>query len=83
MGYFSNGDEGRRYANQFCDRCVHDSEDAGCPVMNLHRLYNSEGAKDDGHFLHMLIPLSADGVDNEQCKMFIERMEPSGAANHD
>ena len=77
MGYFSNGIEGLDYQDKWCDRCVHDVE-MRCPVWNLHLLYNGDGANNDDHFLHDLIPLSKDGLSNEQCRMFIERVELAG-----
>lgn len=75
MGYFSNGIEGVGYREKWCDRCIHDNDAAGiyCPVWTLHLAHNYEGANDKGHFLHSLIPQSADGLSNERCTMFIDR----------
>jgi hypothetical protein len=75
MGYFSNGTEGMDYEARYCQRCVHygPDEGPGCPVWLLHLVHNYDGANDPGSFLHTLIPLSKDGLSNEQCKMFIPR----------
>lgn len=75
MGYFSNGTEGDLYEEEYCDRCVHQDEDVGCPIMDLHFIHNFEGAEAKDHFLHSLIPLSEDGY-NEQCRLFWERDVP-------
>ena len=75
MGYFSNGTEGRLYQERFCDRCIHDNpqKDIYCPIWNLHLLHNSQECNKPDSFLHALIPLSADKLDNERCKMFVDR----------
>ncbi len=73
MGYFSNGTEGRMYEAEVCDKCIHyPHEDVGCPVMELHMLYNYEqhDNKDIANCLDTLIPRSKDGLSNEQCLMF-------------
>jgi hypothetical protein len=77
MGYFSNGTEGEIYYETWCARCVHDDPDKEqyCPIWNLHLQHNYKGANDDSHFLHQLIPLSEDGLYNEQCRLFFERPE--------
>lgn len=78
MGYFSSGTEGLDYEERYCSRCVHSDWGKGedeahwCPVMLLHQLHNYEEANKDDSFLHTLIPLNANG-DNEQCAMFYER----------
>ena len=49
MAYFSNGTEGLMYQEKYCERCkywVRDIDkigsDLGCPVWQLHELYNGE-----------------------------------------
>lgn len=73
MGYFSNGTEGDLYEDRYCRRCVHrDGADGqGCPVWSAHLFYNYDEANNDKSILHQLIPLTADGLGNEQCRMFI------------
>ena len=65
MGYFSNGTEGDMYRDQYCFSCTHWKEDdslrgEGCPVMDLHFLYNHDQLKPGGEsikaMLSMLIP---------------------------
>lgn len=73
MGYFSNGSEGHDYEARYCRRCVHgDGDGAGyCAVWLAHLLLNYEACNDRSSPLHLLIPRS--GIENEQCRMFIER----------
>ena len=78
MGYFSNGSEHGFYTAKLCDRCVHGTDQGkGCPVMNLHWMWNydqcgdSEDAKTKEFGLSMFIPRSENG-DNEECRMFVE-----------
>jgi hypothetical protein len=73
MGYFSNGTEGMAYFEHYCARCIHDSDDDPCPIWTAHLLYNYDDCNDEGSILHMLIPRSADKLDNEMCRMFVER----------
>ena len=61
------------YQTQYCERCVHDIKQ-DCAVWLVHLMYNSDGANNDGHILHALIPRSKDGLTNEQCKMFIPKI---------
>lgn len=72
MGYFSNGTEGELYQEHFCDRCVHDVN-GDCPVWAAHLIHNYDECNKPDSALHMLIPRSKDGLDNERCRMFIER----------
>lgn len=71
MAYFSNGTEGMMYEDEFCSRCIHYSEDEGCPVWNAHLLYSYRDCNDETSILHFLIPRSKNGLTNEQCKMFV------------
>lgn len=73
MGYFSNGESGRAYQEQYCHRCVHwppNPDDGGCSVWLLHMIRNYEDCNDDSSPLHTLIPRSKDGLSNERCTMF-------------
>lgn len=81
MGYFSNGTEGDMYEAKYCNRCRHEDDEKGCPVMLLHVIWNYEvcNPKTDEHkamhdVLEMLIPRGKDGF-NDQCSMFIAREE--------
>lgn len=84
MGYFSNGTEGCSYAEQYCDRCIHQGSDdgPGCPVWLLHLEWNYDAcnggepnATADEKLKHkaltLLIPLDEKGC-NQQCTMFVE-----------
>ena len=72
MAYFSNGEEGRIYHEQWCLKCLHwqGLDDLHiCPVWDLHVTYNRDGANNKEHFLHRLIPMK-DGYATK-CEMFI------------
>lgn len=71
MGYFSNGTEGMDYQRRYCDRCVHDINQ-DCPVWLLHQIHNSAECNKPDSFLHVLIPITKDGLYNDQCKLFRE-----------
>lgn len=69
MGYFSNGTEGMSYEEHYCCRCLHQD---GCTVWLAHMLHNYKECNNENSILHLLIPLSKGGLDNEQCTMFLE-----------
>lgn len=78
MGYFANGIEGANYLEKYCYRCIHwedkqDGRGVGCPVMDLHFMYNYEECNNADSFLHTFIPRN--GIYNEQCLMFIPSAE--------
>lgn len=78
MGYFPNSDAGLFYEAKYCARCIHydpDMENEGCAVMLAHLIHGYDECNDDDSILHILIPRSKDGLDNEQCKMFVEKKE--------
>lgn len=72
MGYFSSGTDGECYREAWCDRCLHDRGPQGCAVWTAHELRNYDECNNDESILHMLIPLSEDGLSNEQCLMFVD-----------
>lgn len=72
MGYFSNGEEGRWYKAEYCDRCIH-GDNHDCVVWFAHLLHNSKDCDNENSILHLLIPISSNGLTNEQCKMFIRK----------
>jgi hypothetical protein len=75
--YFSNGTEAMLYEGQFCEKCLHYSDETGCPVLNAHWIAASDK---DAKFhindsparmvLDTFIPRDADGV-NQACTMFL------------
>ncbi|MGI9485425.1 MAG: hypothetical protein ACR2RF_05995 [Geminicoccaceae bacterium] len=84
MGYFSNGTEGMAYEARYCDRCIHQNGpdgNGGCQVWLLHMLHNYEECNKEDSFLHILIPLTKDGLGNEQCTMFIDKLGETSEAD--
>lgn len=77
MGYFANGSEGSGYEEEYCDKCIHNTGEMGCPIWGLHLLFNYDQNKKtpEGEaiavVLDTLIPRSKDDLDNEQCSMFV------------
>lgn len=71
MGYFSNGTEGAMYEEQYCARCVHNTDGPGCAVLAAHMLFNYQDCNNPDSILHMLIPRTKGGLGNDQCRMFI------------
>lgn len=76
MAYFPNGTSGDWYEQEYCSRCVHGKwlHDATgdvpmCAVMTAHLIHNYDECNKPGSILHILIPRN--GIDNEQCKMFL------------
>ena len=72
MGYFSNGTEGDLYEAQYCARCLHGQGPDGnaCAVWALHLDENYNA--DTFDLLDALIPRSADGLKNLECRMFVD-----------
>lgn len=73
MGYFSNASEGDIYEAQYCNRCVHNLDDVGCPVLVAHMLWNYEECNKPDSILHKMIPRH--GVENGECFMFKAKEE--------
>lgn len=74
MGYFANGTEGDMFEAQWCNRCVHEDDEKGCPVFLAHILYAYEECNSKSNakvMLDMLIPRKR--ASNAQCAMFHER----------
>jgi len=76
VGYFSNGTEGTSYQEAYCSECIHNQQEAGCPIWLLHMLHNYEECNKKESFLHILIPRSKDGLGNEVCSMFLPSLDP-------
>lgn len=84
MAYFSNGEEGLDYQEEFCFRCQHwpKEETKGCPVWGVHVFYAYELCNEKGPgkaILDMLIPMelykATDGGEIPmagQCTMFLK-----------
>lgn len=73
MGYFANGSEGCAYEAAYCDRCVHLAGEDGCPCLDAHLAWNYEECNKPDSILHKMIPLTEDGLNNEQCIFFREK----------
>jgi len=69
MGYFSNGTEGMQYAAKWCNKCVHNHEEHGCPCMDAHALWNYDECNKKDSVLHKMIPRDALG-NNAPCIFF-------------
>jgi hypothetical protein len=76
MGYFSSGTEGADYQYKYCRQCIHDV-DEDCPIWLLHLNFVSASNKNEllRDILNELIPMTDNGVWNEQCKMYVEKYE--------
>lgn len=72
MGYFPNSSSGECYVAEYCSRCIHGKNDSEmCAVMLAHIIFNYDECNNKGSILHLLIPRSKDGG-NDQCAMFVE-----------
>ena len=71
MGYFSNGSEGMQYESMYCDRCVHNHPEHGCPVLHAHTFWNYEECLKPDSILHKMIPIKPDTFCGE-CFCFLE-----------
>lgn len=73
MGYFSNSTDGECYEAKYCNRCAHEDDEKGCPIMLAHLLYAYELCNEEKHpgkvMLDLLIPRA--GPHNGQCAMFV------------
>ena len=72
MAYFPNGTTGDRAQEDYCDRCVHWSEEDSCPVWDLHQgipLMVSLPV------LNILWPMRPDGLEYGDCAMFHAKPE--------
>ena len=72
MAYFSNGTEGMDYESEYCDKCVHNHPEHGCPCLAAHDYWNYEECNKADSILHKMIPRSEDKLTNEQCIFFKE-----------
>ena len=79
MAYFPNGTAGECYMSRFCFHCKNyrdkkDGRGFGCAVWGLHILYNRETEKEK-EMLDILIPMSKDGLWQEECSMFLKKKD--------
>ena len=76
MGYFSNGTEGDMYEEKYCNHCINMDQEKGCPVLNLHLLWNYEQfgkdkeSKTKKFALDWFILKQKDGPFSDICSMF-------------
>lgn len=79
MGYFPNGTSNEFYTGHFCANCRNwrydeETDTYGCPIMDLHLLWNYDAVGSDADLtkksaLNMFIPIA--GIENQECKMFL------------
>ena len=83
MGYFANSDSGMHYEAKYCRRCIHDNDEVGCPIWNIHMMFNYQDSSDLEVVLEILIPRTEDKLDNAQCTMFVpvERLKEGQDGN--
>lgn len=78
MGYFPNGCSGDDYQEQYCFKCINyrdlnDGRGHGCPIWDMHMLYNYDECNKPKSLLHFVIGRDKEGY-NEECKMFYEKI---------
>ena len=74
MAYFSNGNEGMQYEEEYCSKCVH-GMGKPCAVWAAHMLHNYDECNNKESILHILIPqdnVKDWGTFAGECKMFIK-----------
>lgn len=74
MAYFPNGTSMLDYQNQYCDRCVNDVNKR-CPILTLHALWSYDAVgknKDETKETALNIFIPREGIENQECKMFVE-----------
>lgn len=83
MAYFPNGTSGEIWRGENCAHCLHDDIDGGCPIENVHLIFNydqhGQGEKGEAikTILDLLIPRTAD-CSAGPCPMLLHR-KPSQA----
>ena len=70
MGYFSNGTEGMQYEAKYCDQCVHNHAEHGCPVWMMQMEHNYSECNNKDSLLHKMIPRLESGFSGE-CVYFV------------
>lgn len=61
------------YEEAYCNRCIHQDgpDGSGCAVWLAHLMHNYKECNNKESILHLLIPMAKNGLDNEQCLMFV------------
>lgn len=84
MGYFSNGEAGMYYEEEYCVKCVNwrdnGSGSEGCPILDLHSLWNYDAVgknKDSTKEAALSHFIPRKGIENCECKMFQLKPVPS------
>ncbi len=73
MAYFMNSLEFDYYEEQYCDNCIHNLIDHGCPCFAAHELWNYDACNTDDSILHKMIPRDKKGH-NLKCIFYQERI---------
>jgi hypothetical protein len=80
MGYFSNGTEGDKYEERYCNNCareilIHKGEEHGCPIWFMHMMYNYEECNNKDSMLHKMIPIESNKHRSfcGKCNFFLEK----------
>jgi len=69
MGYFANATEGDIYEGMYCDHCVHNLEEYGCPCLDAHMMWNYDECNNKDSILHKMIPRGEENG-NLQCLFY-------------
>ena len=83
MAYFANGTEGEVYEAEYCNKCVHNLPDYGCPCLTAHSIWNYDECNNKDSVLHKMIPMAKKDIVvsgetikdfpyNEKCIFFVE-----------
>lgn len=70
MAYFANGTEAMMYEDKYCDKCVHNHPDYGCPCLIAHMLWNYDECNNADSILHKMIPVRKDAF-ADRCTFFV------------
>lgn len=81
MGYFSNSTEAEFYINDYCARCVHNTEH-GCPVLMAHWRWAYDECNKDDSVLHKMIP-RGEGGRNLECVFLCPRGNEASRGGQD
>ena len=74
MAYFPNGTSGEIFMHDQCAKCVNwrDKEDGfGCPIMDIHMVYNYGQKGETKEIMTALIPDDKERLCAGECSMFL------------
>jgi hypothetical protein len=80
MGYFPNGTSNEIYTATYCANCRnwrHDesNDTYGCPIMDLHFVWNYDAVSktEIGNVKHEALNgfIQVKGIENQECRMFL------------